>query len=103
VITRQFVFEGNALRVNADCANGYLTVEVLDPHFEPYPGFEATACVPIHVAWQGADASHIWQTVAWQGADGTHADLRTLWNKPCRLRVRLYGAALYAFQFYESE
>jgi hypothetical protein len=88
VITRQFVFEGEALRVNADCRGGYARVEVLDPYFEPYPGFSAEACVP--VAGDG-----IWHTVRWQ----EQADVRALWNKPCRLVFHLHQASLYAFQF----
>jgi hypothetical protein len=93
VITRQFVFEGDKLFVNADCSGGYLRVEILDPSFKPYPGFEAAACVPV----TGGDT--IWHEVVWQGANGDRADLRALWDQPVRLRIELHQAALYAFQF----
>lgn len=95
VVTRQFVFAGDTLRVNAECSGGYLQVEALDPDFKPYAGFSMAECLPIH----NRDASVIWHEVVWQGADGTRADLRQLWNKPCRLRIALHQASLYAFQF----
>ncbi|HKG24387.1 MAG TPA: hypothetical protein VKB09_02015, partial [Thermomicrobiales bacterium] len=94
VVTKQFVFEGDALRVNADCAGGYVRVELLDPSFQPYPGFSAAACVPL----AEGDADGAWQTAHWKG----EADLRSLWNKPCRLRFHLHRASLYAFQFVET-
>jgi hypothetical protein len=99
VITRQFVFEGNALYVNADCRNGYLLVEVLDPFFQSYEGFAAAACVPVG----DSERSGVWQRVIWRGPDGETADLRHIWNKPCRLRFELHQADLYAFQFREVE
>jgi hypothetical protein len=94
VLTRQFVFAGDTLRVNADVAGGYVRVAVLDPHFQPYPGFGVEECVPLH-----APADHIWHTVQWRGTDGTVSDLRALWDKPVRLCFELYGASLYSFEF----
>jgi hypothetical protein len=91
VYTRQFVFEGDVLRINADCYGGYIRVEVLDPFLEPYPGFSAEECDPIF----SDDPNRIWHDVRWQG----NADVRPLWNKPCRLRFHLRQASLYAFQF----
>jgi hypothetical protein len=91
VISRQFVFEGDTLRINADCGGGYVRVDVLDPELEPYPGFSAAVCEPITTD----DPDRIWHDVRWQG----EADLRQLWNKPCRLRFHLRQASLYAFQF----
>ena len=44
VITRQLVFEGDTLKVNADGYGGYLRVEILDPYFKPYEGFSAEDC-----------------------------------------------------------
>ncbi len=91
VITRQFVFEGDRLKINADCGSGYLRVEALDPHFNPYEGFSAEDCDPVH----SDDPNQIWHTVAWRGS----SDITILWNKPVRLIFHLYQATLYAFQF----
>ncbi|MSP14326.1 MAG: hypothetical protein EXR62_15405 [Chloroflexi bacterium] len=91
VYTKQFVFEGNTLKVNADCYGGYLQVEILDPNFQPYPGFSAAECDPVY----SDNRQQIWHTAHWQG----NADVRNLWNKPCRLRFDLHQASLYAFQF----
>jgi hypothetical protein len=90
VITRQFVFEGDTLRVNADVSGGFVRVAVLDPNFQPYPGFAAEECDPIH-----APISQVWHTISWQGLN----DLRTLWNKPVRLVFHLHQSSLYAFEF----
>ena len=90
VYTKQFVFEGDCLRVNADCAYGFVQVELLDPQFQPYQGFSAQLCDPVIGA-----GDQIWHTVRWQG----NADLRALWNKPVRIRLHLHEASLYAFQF----
>ena len=95
VITRQFVFEGAALRVNADAYSGYLRVEALDPYFQPYPGFSADECDPIY----SDDPQRIWHRVTWQG----NADVRALWNKPVRLIFHLHQASLYAFQFVDAD
>ena len=46
VYTKQFVFEGDCLRVNADCRFGFVEVELLDPQFQPYEGFSAQLCGP---------------------------------------------------------
>jgi hypothetical protein len=91
VLTRQFVFEGHTLRLNADCYGGYVRVEVLDPFFKPYDGFSAEDCDPVC----SDDPDRIWHTVTWKG----NADLRSLWNQPCRLRFHLHQATLYAFRF----
>lgn len=90
VITRQFVFEGNRLRVNADVSGGYICVAVLDPYFQPYPGFAAEECDAVH-----APAEQIWHTVSWQG----ERTLSALWDKPVRLVFHLHQASLYAFEF----
>ena len=93
VYTKQFVFEGDALRVNAECNYGYLQVELLDPQFQPYEGFAAELCDPVIGA-----PDKIWHTVRWQGK----SDLRALWNKPVRVRFTLHEASIYAFQFFSS-
>jgi hypothetical protein len=94
VITRQFVFEGDRLRINAGAAGGFVRVEALDPYFQPYPGFAAGECDPIH-----APREQIWHMVSWQG----RRDVRALWNKPVRLVFHLHQASLYAFEFVEGE
>ena len=95
VITRQFVFEGDALKVNADAYGGYVRVEVLDPCFQPYDGFSAEECDPVY----SDDPDQIWHTVSWKGK----TDVRSLWNKPVRLVFHLHQASLYAFQFEETQ
>ncbi|MBX3010118.1 MAG: hypothetical protein KF832_01380 [Caldilineaceae bacterium] len=93
VLTRQFVFAGNLLQINAACSYGFVQVELLDPHFQPYPGFAASDCDPVVGA-----PEQIWQTVAWQG----QTDVSALWNKPVRIRFILQEASLYAFQFVQQ-
>jgi hypothetical protein len=91
VSTKQFVFEGDALRINAECGIGNVRVEALDPSFEPYPGFSAAECAAIH----DPGGKTIWHTARWNGK----TDVRALWNKPVMLRFHLREAALYGFQF----
>lgn len=93
VITRQFVFEGDTLRLNADGSYGFIRVELLDPHFQPYSGFAAADCDPVV-----GNRDQIWHTVSWQG----QRDVSALWNKPVRLRITLQEATLYAFQFVQE-
>ena len=95
VITRQFVFEGDTLRINADAYGGYVRVEAVDPRFEPYEGFSAEECDPVY----SDDPAQIWHTVSWRGS----RDVRSLWNKPVRLVFHLHQASLYAFQFKEGQ
>lgn len=40
VFTRQFVFEGDTLKINADAYGGYVRVEVLDSEFKTYKDFQ---------------------------------------------------------------
>lgn len=94
VITRQFVFEGQTLKVNADTYGGYLRVEILDPYFNPYKGFSTEACDPVC----SDHPDQVWHTVTWTGS----ADVRPLWNKPVRLVFHLHHASLYAFQFMDD-
>jgi len=92
--SKQFVFEGDSLQINAACAAGYVRVEILDPYFRPYLGFAAADCDPACTD----DPQQIWRTVTWRG----NPDVRSLWNKPCRLVFHLHQASLYAFQFMET-
>ncbi|MBI3943962.1 MAG: hypothetical protein HY326_13170 [Chloroflexi bacterium] len=91
VYTKQFVFEGSSLAVNADAYGGYFQIEVLDPYFKPYEGFAVQDCLPVY----SDNPDQIWHTVRWQNG----ADVRALWNKPVRLCFHLHQASLYAFQF----
>jgi hypothetical protein len=90
VITKQCVFEGDVLRINADCSYGCVKAEMLDPCMKPYEGFGVRDCDPIH-----APEDKLWHTVSWKG----RADLRSLWNKPVRICFYLNEASIYAFQF----
>ena len=89
-LTRQFVFEGDTLEINAQCDHGFIRVELLDPRLEPYPGFGEDACDPIH-----GPAHRVWHAVTWRG----NGDVRSLWNRPVRIRFELHQASLFAFQF----
>jgi len=91
VITRQFVFEGDTLRINAEAHGGYVRVEVLDPTFQSYDGYSAADCDPVF----SDDPRQIWHSVSWRGS----TDVRGLWNKPVRLVFDLHQASLYSFQF----
>lgn len=93
VITRQFVFAGNTLKLNADCGYGFIRVELLDSAFQPYAGFAAADCDPV-----AGRRDQIWHTVTWQG----RSDVSALWNQPVRIRFQLNEASLYAFQFTEE-
>lgn len=94
VLTKQFVFEGNELRVNADCNFGQIRVELLDPLFRAYEGFSAEDSDVLHTE----NPQIIWHTVRWKGK----ADVRSLWNKPVMIRFYLHEAELYGFQFVET-
>ena len=91
VVTKQFVFEGDRLRLNADCNFGHIRVELLDPMLRPYEGFSADDCDPIH----NPDRNVIWHTVSWRG----RTDVRSLWNKPVMAAFHLYESSLYGFEF----
>ncbi len=95
IITRQFVFEGDTLKLNAQAYGGYVKVEVLDPQFKPYEGFSADDCDPVY----SDDPKQIWHTVRWKG----NTDVRALWNKPIRIVFHLHQASLYAFQFEDTQ
>jgi hypothetical protein len=88
VLTKQFVFAGDRLRINADCGFGHARVELLDPHHQAYEGFSAADCDAIH-------GVGLWHTVTWKG----QADVRALWNKPVRLAFHLDDASLFGFEF----
>ncbi len=95
IITRQFVFEGDTLKLNAQAYGGYVKVEVLDPQFKPYEGFSVDDCDPVY----SDDSKQIWHTVRWKG----NTDVRALWDKPVRIVFHLHQASLYAFQFENTQ
>jgi len=94
VLTKQFVFEGSELRINADCNFGQIRVEMLDPLFRSYEGFSVKDSDVVH----DENAERVWHTVRWRGK----ADVRSLWNKPVMIRFHLHEAELYGFQFVEA-
>lgn len=90
VYTRQFVFEGDMLMVNADCNYGFIKVEILDANLNPYPGFSLEECNPIH-----GQKEKIWHEVRWKD----NKNIISLWNKPVRICFHLVESSLYAFRF----
>ncbi len=88
LFTRQFVFEGATLRVNASCGSGCVRVELLDPMFKPCTGFSAQDCRPLR-------GESVWHSIAWESG----AKLETLWNKPVRICFHLDQASIFSFQF----
>jgi len=93
VLTRQFVFEGSELRLNAHASRGCVGVEVLDPMLRPYEGFSLHQCDLL----ESTDPDQIWHPVSWRGS----TDVRPLWNRPVRLAIHLQQASLFGFQFVE--
>jgi len=91
VITRQFVFEGDILKINAEAYGGYIIVEVVDTNFKPFDGLSTEDCDPV----VSSNPNQIWHTVSWKGKSNQSA----LWNKPVRLIFHLHQASIYAFQF----
>ena len=92
VLTKQFVFEGDQLRINAEASRGGVRVAVLDPLLRPYEGFSAQDCDPV----ASTAPDQIWHTVSWRG----NPDVSSLWNRPVRLEMHLDQASLYGFQFH---
>src|SRR4029450_9163884 len=80
VLTKQFVFGGDRLRLNADCNFGQIRVELLGPMLRRDEGFSADDCDPIH----NPDRNVIWHTVTWRG----RSDVRSLWSRPGLAGVR---------------
>ena len=94
VVTRQFVFEGDRLSINAEVGDGCIRVEAVDPQFKPYEGFSRSECDPMTSA---TGTEQIWRLVSWRGS----RDVRALWNRPVRLIFYLERAGLYGFQFFD--
>ena len=89
-VTHPLVFEGGNLALNLETSGaGGVQVEIRDEKGRPIPGFGLDACPPI----RGDTIRHV---VRWRGNGG---DLRSLAEKPVRLRFRLHDADVYSFQF----
>ncbi len=86
LVTRDVVFSGGHLFVNADCRFGSLTAEALDENGVPIKGFEAEACRTLALR----DETKV--ELSWKGAD-----LKTLAGRPVRFRFRLHCGVLYSF------
>jgi hypothetical protein len=88
LLTRQFVFEGDRLYVNVNSDFGWAQVEVLDDSMEPVKGFGRDDCDLI----RGNAVAH---EVRWRG----NPDVRSLWNRPIRLKIHVTDCWLYSFRF----
>lgn len=86
--TRPFEVAGAKLELNVDARGGAASVEVLDPHGEPIPGFGRHEAVII----QAVDGLRV--EPRWNG----RADPNGLVGRTVRLRFHLKNAKLYAFQ-----
>jgi hypothetical protein len=88
LLTRQFVFEGDRLYLNLNADFGYALVEVLDDEMQPIEGFGREDCDLVR-------GDSVVQQVSWNG----NADVRSLWNRPIRLRIQITDCWLYSFFF----
>ena len=88
LLTRQFVFEGDRLYLNLNADFGWAQVEILDDEMEPVTGFARADCNLI----RGDSIAH---EVTWRGG----LDLRSLWNRPIRLKIYISDCWLYSFRF----
>lgn len=88
LLTRQFVFEGDRLYLNLNADFGWAQVEVLDDEMEQIAGFARAECDLI----RGDSVAH---EVRWQG----NSDVRSLWNRPIRLKIYIADCWLYSFRF----
>jgi hypothetical protein len=88
LLTRLFVFEGNALTVNAR-VDGDLRVRVLDESGLPIPGFSWKDCEPFR--GDLIDARVHWKV-----------PLESIRNRKVRLEFSLRDSQLYGFEVAES-
>lgn len=89
VITKEVIFKGNSLNLNfSSSAAGDVSVELLDQHGKPIPGYTLADCDPVF-----GDA--IERSVSWKG----NSDVSALSGKPVKLRFVLKDTDLYSFQF----
>ena len=85
ITTKRLANAQGPLRVNADAAGGWLTVEVLDEQGQVIPGYASHECHPF-------EADAVDATVTWQN----HAELPSGYPA-LRLRFILQDASLYSF------
>ncbi len=88
LLTRQFVFDGDRLYLNARGEFGWIQVEVLDDEMEPIAGFRREDSDLI----RGDSVAH---EVRWRG----NPDVRSLANRPIRLKIYVTDSWLYSFRF----
>ena len=89
LITRPFTFEGGALSLNAaTSAAGSVRVEIQDGDGKALKGYTLRDCDEIY-------GDYLDWMVTWKG----QADVRSLADKPVRLRFALSDADLYSLQF----
>jgi hypothetical protein len=86
VTTKQFVFTGSTLKVNAKANFGQVLVEVLDEKGKIAARFSKGACQPMQ-------ADSIEHTIRWK--DASLGDLR---GKPVKLRFSLANARFYSYR-----
>lgn len=92
LITRPLRFQGDRLELNfATSAAGDIRVEIQDVDGTPLPGFALDDCPPIF-------GDELQRRVVWEG----NRDLRSLADRPVRLRFVLRDADLFALQFVDS-
>jgi hypothetical protein len=86
VTTRQVIFKGKALFLNADAARGEVRVEVLDAKGAVVPGYSAAESIALH-------SDNTLAAVKWKRG----ADLSKLAGKPVKFRFILRNARLFSF------
>ena len=97
------LFNGSQLQLNLDTsAGGAMWVGIVDANTGlELPGYGLDDCVPMVV--NDVAAPVLWQGVAGTPTHGGHGSVASLQGKVVRLRFRLVGARLYAFQFVEAK
>lgn len=89
LVTPPMTFQGTRLELNLDTAAGGMgRVEILDAGGAPIPGFTLLDADPLN-------GNSVRMVASWNGKQ----DLSALAGKPVRLRFKMRGAHLYAFQF----
>jgi len=89
LLTPPLTFTGSRLELNLDTAAGGMgRVEILDASGAPLPGFTLRDADPLN-------GNSVRMAASWKGSTNVSA----LAGKPVRLRFKMRGARLYAFQF----
>ena len=88
--TPLMVFEGNELRLNADCsALGSILVEIRNERGMPIPAYRLDECAEV-------DRNHISVPACWKSKG---SDVGELMGKPIKLHFKMRDCKLYSFQF----